>query len=119
MANELIMISDEVDPNGFMLDPEAIGQDSGPMFNIRNFAQFFFARSPGWVRHHEREGNFMLAGVRVGDRRTSSGARVYNLGDVERCAHALAQNGVIGVPQLLDALRLVKIQARMHGMIDA
>lgn len=53
----------------------------------------------------------------VGQRRTESGARVYDLADVEEICHALAQHHKITGSQLHNALLLVAVSARVKGYI--
>ena len=96
---------------------EGIDTSKKPLYSISEMAQFFFARSSHWVRWLETENRLVLDGVPLVPIRTSSNARKYDLAMIEKIAHALASNGTIDVPQLRQALLLVKIQAEMFGYL--
>lgn len=95
-----------------MLPSDRRGQIK-PTFRISEVAQFFFARSPDWMRWlgnlHDREAPiFELDGQPLEIKRTESGNRVYNLVDVERLAHALIQHGKIDGQQFMITINLVR-----------
>lgn len=76
-------------------------------------------------QHHDEEAEahkgswrLCLDGELLEPVRTKSNARKYDLALIEKIAHALASNGTIKVPQLRQALHLVKIQAEMHGYLE-
>lgn len=97
---------------------EGIDTSPGPLFSVSEMATFFFARSPHWVRWLESEDRMVLDGEPLVPIRTKSNARKYDLALIEKIAHALASNGTIKVPQLRQAIRLVKIQAEIHGYLE-
>lgn len=73
--------------------------------------------TPKMREEHQHTWKFMLDGELLLPLRTDSNARKYDLALVERIAHALASNGTIKFDQLRQCLRLVKIQAEMHGYL--
>jgi hypothetical protein len=140
-VDQAVVIDPEIDASAFMLD--GIDTSAAPNFTVAEVSKFFFARSAHWVRWLEKEGSLVLdstiadcshtdeadkslfvderctrcGGRAVGLRRTASGARVYDLADVEQIAHALAQNNKISGAQLHLALVLVKTSAKIAGYL--
>lgn len=140
---ELLML-DGIDAEHLMLD--GIDTSKGPLYSVSQLAEFFFVRSSYWVRwleschytypdkhdcnvapaqhttkmrrEHQHTWKFMLDGKLLLPLRTDSNARKYDLALVEQIAHALASNGTIKFDQLRQCLRLVKIQAEMHGYLS-
>ncbi len=95
-----------------------IDTSGGPLFSVSEMAMFFFARSSHWVRWLETEGRMVLDGKELNPIRTKSNARKYDLALIEKITHALASNGTIKMPQLRQAMKLVKIQAEMNGYLE-
>lgn len=106
-----------------------------PNFSVQDTAKFFFARSADWLRWRGRPvhphkkgaacnerchpyGYFVLDGEPITIKRTEAGARVYTLADVERMAHALAQNGALDGNTLTNVIMLVKWVARLYKVIE-
>lgn len=112
MSEQQIVISDSRLPTDhFILEGVDVGRE--PTFSVSEVGKVFFARSPHWVRWRERKGDFVLDGVDVSGDRADGGARRYNLADIEKMAHALAQHGSIDGAQLNIALLMVQLQAQL------
>ena len=112
MTTMTMLADQEIDTDKMMLD--GVDTSDGPLFSVSEMAMFFFARSSHWVRWLENEGRMSLDGEEIVPIRTKSNARKYDLATVEKIAHALTSNGTIKMPQLRQALRLVRIQAEIH-----
>jgi len=104
-----------------------------PNYSVQEVSKFFFGKNSDWLRWRyesdERvskktgmvttparhpQGFFVLDGVPLEPKRDSrAGYRYYTLADVERMAHALAQNGALDGYELLHTLRMVKLSADM------
>jgi hypothetical protein len=117
---------------------ELVDEDGNPVplpnFTVKETAKMFFARSADWLRWRGRAvhnghkaddgkpcndrchplGFFVLDDVVIEPRRTEAGARFYTLADVERMAHALAQNGALSTEKLIDTIMLIKWEARLY-----
>lgn len=96
-----------------------------PHYSVQDAAKVFFARSPDWLRWREKpklpdhpDGFFVLNGEKIEGKRTEAGARIYSLADIERMAHALAQNDALDGLTLTKVIMLVKWQARLYGVIE-
>lgn len=106
----------ELDPDRFLMEGIEVGP---PWFSVSEVGKFFFARSPHWIRWREEKGFFTLDGVAIGTTRTKknvkggAGQRRYNLADVEKIGHALAEKGAIDGNQLRRTLHLVESEARL------
>lgn len=96
---------------------EGVDVDEGPRFTISEVAKFFFGRSAHWVRWRERSGAFTFEGQPVGVHRTPKGARVYDLADVEKMAHALAAERHITGEELSNILKLALLEAKVWGVL--
>lgn len=96
---------------------EGVDVSEGPTFTISEIAKFFFGRSAHWVRWRERTGAFTYEGKPVGIHRTPKGARMYDLADVEKMAHALAGEHHISAEELLNILKLVLIEGKVWGVL--
>lgn len=96
-----------IDPDRLMF--QSITHDSGLSFTTSEVAKIFFARSTSWMQVHEESGNFRSpqGGWVVDPARTPSGRRLWGLDDIERLAHALAQNGVIKAAKLVAVLKII------------
>lgn len=112
MPTVTLLADQAIDTERLML--EGIDTSKKPLYSISEMAQFFFARSPHWMRWLETENRMVLDGEVLKPIRTKSNARKYDLALVEKIAHALASNGTIKATQLRQALLLVKIQAEMN-----
>lgn len=101
-----------------------------PRYSVSEVAKFFFAKGPDWLRWRENpqpppgktreemeypDGWFILDGEKLEPKRTDAGARYYRLWDVERMAHALAQNEAIDGSVLQRVIRLIKTEAELYG----
>lgn len=110
------VITDEGIPEDHLIF-EGVDVTEGPHFTISEVAKFFFGRSPHWIRWRERGGKFVFDGEQVGTQRTPKGARLYDLADVEKMAHALAEGDHIDATQLSNILKLVLIEATIWGYL--
>jgi hypothetical protein len=117
---------------------EIVDEDGNPVplpnFTVKETAKVFFARSADWLRwrgrpvhagHKENDGQpctdrchpdgfFILDEELLEPRRTEAGARFYSLADVERMAHALAQNGALSTEKLIETIMIIKWVARLY-----
>lgn len=102
-----------------------------PNFSVQETAKFFFGRSSDWLRWRyesddvrDEEGSiikpgrhpngfFVLDGVPLEPKKAPSGYRYYTLADIERMAHALAQNGVLDGTELSMVIQLVKLVSQI------
>ena len=112
----------------FLWDSMCIRNDEGqplPAYTVQETAKVFFGRGPDWLRWRYRpareypHGYFVLDNVILEPKRTEKGNRYYTLADIERMAHALAENNAIDGEQLSVILQLVLLQARVHGIIKS
>lgn len=109
---QIVVVADSRLPTDhFIL--EGVDVTREPLFSVSEVGKVFFARSPHWVRWRERKGEFVLDEEDVAGQRTDGGSRVYNLEDIEKIAHALAQHGAIDGNQLNLALLTVQLQAQI------
>ena len=125
------VISDDLNPpdrDYWVYDDMCAKDKSGtpvPNYSVQDAAKVFFARSADWLRWRGRpnmpkhpDGYFVLDGVKIEEKRTEAGARVYTLADVERMAHALAQNEALDGRALTNVIMIVKWQARLYEVIE-
>lgn len=115
-AQHVVVTDSRLPTDKFILEGIDVARE--PVFTVSEVAKVFFARSPHWVRWRERKGFFTLDGEDVGGQRTDEGARRYNLADIEKMAHALAEKGAINGAQLTNALLLVQTEAKIYGYIQ-
>lgn len=127
----------------FLLEERMFRTDSKgrpiPSLKVSEVSKIFFGQSDDWLRWRMRsdttfeidpetgkeievEGNwphgfFVLDGKPLVFRRTPSNARYFSLADVERMAHALAQQGAISGGKMSHVLTMVKACAEMYGVI--
>lgn len=109
-----------------------------PSFKVKEVSTMFFGKSPDWLRWRMRpndkrtkdkvtgevtvtkgdhpDGFFILDGEPLVFKRTGPGARYFTLADIERMAHALAQDGAIDGRTLTLVTRMVVTCARLHGV---
>lgn len=98
-----------------------------PNFSVAEVAKVFFAEDPDWLRWRLKKseqnpnGFFVLDGQPLPDRRTDNGTkygfRYYTLGDIEKMAHALCQNGAISGARLLQIMGIIKNMLKLYGHI--
>ena len=94
-----------------------------PAFSVKEVAMIFFGRGADWLRWCEKPtpdrpaGAFVLDGEVLEASRTDAGFRYYTLADVERMAHALAQNGTIDGEKLIHVIVMVKHCAQINGVV--
>lgn len=94
-----------------------------PTYTVQEAAKFFFGKGADWLRWRTKhtpdnpQGFFVLDGEPLPDRRTDAGFRYYTLADIERMAHALAQNGGIDGGTLQAIIDQVKTSCRIYGYI--
>lgn len=111
----------------FFLWDHMFGQNANgipqPAYTVQETSKFFFGRGSDWLRWRYRpatdypDGYFVLKGVILEPKRTETGNRYYTLADIERMAHALAENDAIDGEQLSVIIQLVLLQARVHRVI--
>jgi hypothetical protein len=95
-----------------------------PNYSPAEVAKFFFALSAYWLRwryHPSRSDKFpdgyvVLDGKKLEEKRTPHGSRYYTLPDVERLAHALAENGVLDGERLVLIVQIIRKEAQLHGV---
>lgn len=102
-----------------------------PNFSVQEAAKTFFGKGPDWLRWRYRpannypDGYFVLTGLPQGPdhkpvrivltpKRNEKGIRYYTLADVERMAHALAQNQAIDGAILANILEIVLNVSRLY-----
>lgn len=116
-----ILANQPIDPSVRLLEGidtmAPINKKPAPTFSVLEVAKCFFGRSSHWIRWLEREGQFVLDGKPVGERRSGTGSRCYSLGDIEEIAHALYQNNAIDQTQLVLAITNVRNIAIMVGIL--
>lgn len=125
-------------PQGFVTDPawfeEKVVTDAAtgktkkilpePNYTVSEASKFFFAQKPDWLRWRSKktkenpDGFFVLDGEPLPDHRTDAEFRYYTLADIERMAHALAQNGGISGARLKHITTLIRTLCKMYGFID-
>jgi hypothetical protein len=98
-----------------------------PNFSVSEVAKVFFAEDPDWLRWRLKKskenphGFFVLDGQPIPERRTQNGTehgfRYYTLVEVERMAHALAQNGAISGQRLTYIVTIIKNMLKLYGHI--
>lgn len=116
MQQHQVVVTDARLPEDRLL-MEGIDCSEGPLYTVSEVAKFFFAKSAYWIRWRERSGAFVLDGKPVGTARTPQGARVYDLSDIEKMAHALASQRLLDGMDLQLVLYAVYCQARLWGFI--
>jgi hypothetical protein len=105
-----------------------------PHYSVQEVAKFFFGRTADWLRWRylsdektdkktgeitpakHPDGYFVLDGVPLEPKKSLTGYRWYTIADVERMAHALAQNGAIDGWQLDNIVNLVKAAASVQTL---
>lgn len=95
-----------------------------PSFGAQEAAKIFFGKGPDWLRWRYQsappnhpDGYFVLGNKILEPKRTESNQRYYTLADIERMAHALAQNDAIDGVQVVTAISLALLISRNYGII--
>ncbi len=121
----------------WLYDEDFLVDDRGlhkPRFTVQEVSKVFFGKGPDWLRWRSRanadprhpDGYFVLDGkpleikrmpAREGRQNEPITARYYTLADIERMAHALAQQGAIDGGQLGNIVLMVKACARIYGIL--
>lgn len=127
---EIMGIKPKKDPeNGlwfYLWDDMFSVDDNGtpkPNFGAQEAAKIFFGKGPDWLRWRYRsaanhpDGYFVLGNKILEPKRTESNQRYYTLADIERMAHALAQNDAIDGGQVVNAITLALLIARTYGIV--
>lgn len=118
------VLSDSLNPEdgNYWLSDEMFSLDKDglpfPNFSVQEVAKNFFGKTPDWLRWRERKGSFKLNGEDILPRRSEEGNRRYTLADVERMAHALADNGAIDGMDLTIVIMLIKWMGRLYKVIE-
>lgn len=105
-----------------MFPTNEIGQPK-PSFGAQEAAKVFFGKSADWLRwrYHSAaqhpDGYFVLGDKILKPKRTESGQRYYTLADIERMAHALAQNDAIDGGQVMDTIAVALLIARVYNIV--
>lgn len=112
----------------FLLDDKGLPR---PRFSVQEVSKCFFGKGSDWLRWRSRpdpkgkhpDGFFVLDGKPLDVKRLpgknkgeENTARYYTLADVEKMAHALAQQGAIDGGQLANIILMVKVCARIWGI---
>lgn len=129
-----------LDDSMFPVDDEGMYY---PRFSVQEASKTFFGQGPDWLRWRMRpekpsrrtgdskhpDGFFLLDGKplefkrlavpptskKYGDPNAVT-ARYYTLADIERMAHALAQQGIIDGLRLANIMVIVRCCARLYGV---
>lgn len=98
-----------------------------PNFTVAEVSKVFFAEDPDWLRWRIKKteqnphGFFILDGEPLPERRVQNGSkygfRYYTLADIEKMAHALAQNGAISGARLTHIIGIIKNMLKLYGHI--
>lgn len=98
-----------------------------PNFTVSEVSKVFFAEDPDWLRWRLKKtaesphGFFVLDGKPIPEHRIDNGSkygfRYYTLADIEKMAHALAQNGAISGARLLHIMGIVKNMLKLYGFV--
>lgn len=119
MTSQFVVTDSRLPSDRLMLADVVL--DRGPYFTVADVAKFFFARTAHWIRWRERKGFLVFEGQPIGKRKTlpngKLAARAYDLADVERMAHALAEQQAINGAQLSNVLLLVRTEAQVWGYL--
>ena len=93
-----------------------------PCFSVQETAKTFFARGSWWLRDKYRRsdawphGPLVLNGILLEPKRLETGSRYYTLADIERMAHAMAENRVISGEKLAQVVTMLLIHSVQHGV---
>lgn len=101
----------------FWTTPEMVDAKGRPTFPIGVVAEVFFARSVHWARLMQTKGWMVLDDEPLDIPKTEAGAKAFRLYDIERMAHALADNGAIDGQQLSRTVLLVKTVGQNWGFL--
>jgi hypothetical protein len=91
----------------------------GPYWSSQSVSMIFFARrGRKWLKDHFEAGHVLLDGEPVEvPRSRNTDFRLWRLVDVERVAHALAQNGYLPTDQLVRVLQIIRYIAESWAFI--
>jgi hypothetical protein len=111
-------------PDCVLVPRETVFEMVHPHYTVNEVGKFFFGRTAHWVRWRNRpsehgdfpEGFFVVDGQLIEPQVTPSGFKVYDLAQIERIAHALAQNGGLTGEQLLKVVKLCIAEAAVWGV---
>lgn len=132
----IISTNDLLHPEGrrFWLDDSMFDKDAQglykPRFSVQEVAKCFFGKGADWLRWRSRpdskgnhpHGYFILDGKPMDFKRLPSAdpdqatARYYTLADIERMAHALAQQGAIDGTRLAHIVLMARTCARLYNV---
>lgn len=96
-----------------------------PFYTVQETSKLFFGKGSDWLRWRYRpatnhpEGYFTLDDLKLEPKRTEKGNRYYTLADIERMAHALAENNAIDGERLSVIIQLILLQAQLHKVIKS
>jgi hypothetical protein len=142
VSGPIVLSSDDLVPKKgktyFLEDDDFRTDSSGlpvPNFSMQEVAKCFFGHDADWLRWRIRpdkpksdgtqafpNGCFVLDGKAMEFKRKpspngSTTARFFTLADVERMAHALAQNGIIDGMRLSVIIIQVRACAKLYGVM--
>lgn len=106
----------------FPMDPKGRPK---PFFGAQETAKLFFGKSADWLRWRYHPSNdglyphgyFVLNDVILEPKRSTTGQRYYTLADIERMAHALAQNDAIDGKRVTAIVSIVLWVARLYEVV--
>jgi len=102
-----------------------------PNYSPGEVAKFFFGKTAQWLRwRYESDagiskvtgeklpgrhpnGFFVLDGIPLQPKVSPQGQRYYTIADIERMAHALAQNGVINGVELSEIIQMLQLTVKI------
>jgi hypothetical protein len=85
-----------------------------PLFATHVVATVFFARTVAWLKDHLNRGHSITAEGDVRPQKALNGHYAWRLYDIERFAHALAQQGLINGRRAELVVQLVRTTARLY-----
>ncbi len=115
LPGSVLLVPDPVSPDHLLF--MGIDTSGAPLFSVSEASKFFFARSAQWLRIQEGKGNLRLDGKDIRSSRTLSGARRFNLADIELMSFALFESTVLSWTQLRFVLALLNVQGKMWGYL--
>jgi len=123
MADRILIVKESImtpDNRPYWITDELVSVSPNNFsFLTATVAEVFFGvpanRLRWWLWKEREKGGLTLDGKPFNLRR-SSNYRVFNIGDVEKLAHALAQAGHIDGDRLSKIILMVKTHAQLAGM---
>jgi hypothetical protein len=129
-VGDILGVKPKLDPETgllFYLWDDMFNQDENgkpkPTFGAQETARMFFAKGADWLRWRYRpapgypDGYFVLNGVILEPKRSEPGQRYYTLADIERMAHALAQNHAIDGERVETIISIALWVARLYEVV--